>query len=69
MYPPYAIVGGVPARIIKYRASKDVINRMEEISWWDWPADRIAAHSDILHLPIEQFVAEYDRITKGEMHI
>ena len=32
--PPYAIVGGVPAKIIKYRFPQDVIDRLEEIRWW-----------------------------------
>lgn len=34
--PPYAIVAGVPAKIIKYRFSREVINRLLEIKWWDW---------------------------------
>ena len=32
---PYAIVGGVPAKIIKYRFDEDIRNRLEEIKWWD----------------------------------
>lgn len=34
--PPYAIVGGNPARIIKYRFSDDVIARLLSSSWWDF---------------------------------
>lgn len=33
--PPYAIVGGVPARIIKYRFSEDSIEKLEKSKWWD----------------------------------
>lgn len=33
--PPYAIVGGVPARIIKYRFSEDVIVKLEKSRWWE----------------------------------
>ena len=33
--PPYAIVGGVPAKVIKYRFSSDMIDRLLEIKWWD----------------------------------
>ena len=33
--PPYAIAAGVPATIIKYRFSKDVIERFLEVRWWD----------------------------------
>ena len=37
--PPYAIVGGVPAKIIRYRFSEDVIARLEELQWWELPED------------------------------
>jgi len=33
--PPYAIVAGVPARIIKYRFSPEIIKLLEEIKWWE----------------------------------
>lgn len=35
--PPYAIVAGVPAKIIGYRCSEAQIRALEEIRWWDWP--------------------------------
>ena len=34
--PPYAVVGGVPAKIIKYRFPENVISRLLQIKWWDW---------------------------------
>jgi acetyltransferase-like isoleucine patch superfamily enzyme len=33
--PPYSIVGGTPAKVIKYRFSDDVINFLEEFKWWN----------------------------------
>ncbi|MBO5739348.1 CatB-related O-acetyltransferase [bacterium] len=33
--PPYAIVGGVPAKIIKYRFDETIINKLLELKWWD----------------------------------
>lgn len=39
--PPYAIVGGVPAKVIKYRFDDDTIRRLLEIRWWEWPAGKI----------------------------
>lgn len=33
--PPYAVVGGVPARVIKYRFNEEIINKLLEIKWWD----------------------------------
>lgn len=40
--PPYAIVGGVPAKIIKYRFSPEIIADLLEIRWWDLPHEFIA---------------------------
>lgn len=39
--PPYTIVGGVPARPIRKRFPDHVISRLLELSWWNWPEDRI----------------------------
>lgn len=33
--PPYAIVGGVPARIVKYRYDTDTIQWLLKIKWWN----------------------------------
>ena len=46
--PPYAIVAGVPAKIIKYRFDPDTIAQLLEIRWWDWPVDVIEANMDWL---------------------
>lgn len=39
--PPYTIVGGVPARPIRKRFPDHVISRLLELSWWNWPEERI----------------------------
>lgn len=36
---PYAIVGGVPAKVIKYRFPKKVIKQLLELRWWDYGPD------------------------------
>ncbi|EPR69959.1 CatB-related O-acetyltransferase [Cyclobacterium qasimii] len=35
--PPYSIVGGVPAKILKYRFSSDIINQLQKSEWWNKP--------------------------------
>lgn len=42
--PPYAIVGGVPARIIKYRFSDEDIEFLQSVKWWDWDERTIQNH-------------------------
>lgn len=36
---PYAIVGGIPARVIRYRFEKAVIQKLEELQWWQYGPD------------------------------
>ncbi len=40
--PPYAIVGGVPAKLIKKRFSEETIASLLEIQWWNWSKEKIA---------------------------
>lgn len=46
--PPYAIVAGVPAKIIKYRFSEETIKELLAIKWWDWPESFLLKHMDWL---------------------
>jgi len=46
--PDYAIAVGIPAKVIKYRFSEDVIKKLLEIRWWDWPKEKILKNWDIL---------------------
>lgn len=39
--PPYAIVGGIPAKILKYRFSQEVIDELLKIQWWHLPEDKL----------------------------
>ena len=38
---PYSIVGGIPAKHLKYRFAKNIIKQLLEIKWWDWSVERI----------------------------
>ena len=40
--PPYAIVGGVPAKIIRYRFEPDVVAALSELRWWELPIQSLA---------------------------
>lgn len=39
--PPFAIVGGNPARVIRYRHSEEQRTALLEIRWWDWPVREV----------------------------
>lgn len=56
--PPYAVVGGVPAKIIKYRFSEEIIKKLLDIKWWDWPLEVVKERRDDF-ANIEEFVKKY----------
>lgn len=39
--PPYAIVGGNPATVLRYRFDHATIARLLQVRWWDWDAAKI----------------------------
>jgi virginiamycin A acetyltransferase len=39
--PPYAIVGGNPATVLRYRFDEATIARLLAVRWWDWNAAKI----------------------------
>lgn len=38
--PPFSIVGGAPARIIRKRFPDEVIELLQESMWWNWDIER-----------------------------
>lgn len=51
--PPYAIVGGTPARIIKYRFSDEIIQAFEEKRWWESDDAELKKKAQYFDNPIE----------------
>ncbi|WP_410500017.1 CatB-related O-acetyltransferase [Chitinibacter sp. S2-10] len=39
--PPYAVMAGNPAKLIKWRFDEPIRQALLEIAWWDWPDDKI----------------------------
>ncbi|WP_343289954.1 CatB-related O-acetyltransferase [Ferrimonas balearica] len=46
--PPYAIVAGSPAKIIKYRFTPEIIELLTQLRWWQWPVEKIKQHYALL---------------------
>lgn len=51
--PPFAIVGGNPARFIKYRFSKQIAEGLQKLSWWEWELNKIKEHMNLMDNPRE----------------
>lgn len=59
--PPYAIVGGVPAKVIRYRFDEATISAFLRIKWWDWEDEIIKERlGDLTGDNISDFIKKYD---------
>ena len=55
--PPYAVVVGNPARIIRFRFTSKIVSDLLEISWWDWPDEVVNEYLPmIMSTEIEKFI-------------
>ena len=55
--PPYAIVGGVPAKIIRYRFTDEQIKFLLDFQWWNKSLEWIEKHAEIF-VDIETFIGK-----------
>ena len=49
--PPFSIVGGVPAKIIKTMFNEEIRSRLQEIQWWNLPDEEITKVINLFHIP------------------
>ena len=52
--PPYAIVAGTPAKVVKYRFDDETIAGLLKIKWWDWPYETIRENIPLLHEDLDE---------------
>jgi len=59
--PPYAIMVGNPARLIRYRFNDSTIQKLLEIKWWDWDNELIVKFLPLLSSPdIHNFLESFE---------
>ena len=56
--PPYAIVGGVPAKLIRYRFTEQQIEDFEKIKWWDFDDTKLQDVEKYI-FSVEEFINKY----------
>jgi len=44
--PPFSIVAGVPARVIRMRFSDGIVNQLLNVKWWEWTMDKMRRNQD-----------------------
>ena len=52
--PPYAVVLGNPARVVKYRLPPEVIEKLLEEKWWERDLDDLAEHLGEFQVPFAE---------------
>ena len=59
--PPYAVVAGCPAKIIKYRFNDDIINKLLKSQWWLMDDKILKSIARYVNTP-ELFLSELEKI-------
>jgi virginiamycin A acetyltransferase len=59
---PYSIVGGVPAKHLKYRFDENTVESLRRIAWWSWSKPEIEKAWHLIQSPeTEEFIRLYDK--------
>jgi phosphonate metabolism protein (transferase hexapeptide repeat family) len=59
--PPFAIVVGVPGRVLRFRFPPEIVVSLERMCWWDWPHDVLRDRlADFRTLDARTFCRRYD---------
>lgn len=62
--PPFAVVAGSPARVIKYRFDEKTIERLQMLAWWDY--NLFEASLDVRHVD-EALGKLEDQVASGQL--
>lgn len=60
--PPYAVVAGNPARLVRMRFEPDDVERLLRSAWWDWPVEQVTQHARTI---MSGTPADLERIAEG----
>lgn len=64
--PPYAIVVGVPGKIVGYRFDDEVVQKLLKIEWWNWPKEVIKENISLLQADITPDILDkMEKISKN----
>ena len=58
--PDYAIVAGVPAKVLRFRFPPEIQKKLLQLAWWNWDREKLARTlPDFRKLSVEDFLAKY----------
>ena len=58
--PPFAVVAGNPARLLKYRFSPGIIAQLLEIRWWDWDVAKIRINETFFNTDLSALPEDFN---------
>ena len=68
--PPYAIVAGNPAQVIKFRFDEETIKKFMSIQWWNWDVEKILSNAylmdDVENFLEKHYAPELEKISEDE---
>ena len=64
--PPYAVVAGVPAKIIRYRFTEEQIQILEEVEWWNKTDEELRNNISLFQEPVDkELIMKLNGIIRG----
>jgi acetyltransferase-like isoleucine patch superfamily enzyme len=62
--PAYAIVVGVPAKILRYQFTQNQIDQLESIAWWNWNDGKIVENIEKFYGDVDEFIKEFGSFSR-----
>ena len=64
--PPYAVVGGVPAKILRYRYTEQQRAALLKIAWWKWPEKKVKTNASDFYGDVDDFIQKFAVNNNGQ---
>lgn len=61
---PYGIYGGVPAKLIRYRFPKNIIDELLSIKWWNWNKNKIKKNEDFFLTDFSKYIGSITELVE-----
>ena len=62
--PPFAVVYGIPGKVVRLRFAESIIQELLDVNWWDWSDERIARNKQFFNTDLTTWQNEIHKIIK-----
>jgi len=67
--PDFAVVAGVPAKVIRYRFDEETIQKLLKLKWWDMDIEFLKKHKDVFEKDVREVIKILDNFDKRKYNI